>query len=242
VIIAIAGLTVEQGIRGLFRRRGNAGAGKDEAAKQLVKYHNFVPLAFADPLKRFLSDTFDWDESRLWGPSENRAKEDQRYLRNYGPFGVPRTDNMPQYLTARHALQSLGDGWGRNECCLDTWVLYAMRIAKLIESGDYHYDRIQGLRKYGTPGCPILVGEPRRHIVITDLRYKNEAEAVRAAGGYLVRVKRWVPKITVSPKHQSEKDLLEVHDDDFDWLLHNRSSLDDLWGQVDNMVSHLGKI
>jgi hypothetical protein len=116
-----------------------------------------------------------------------------------------------------------------------------MRVAKKIESGGYHYDRVRGLLKYGSPGCPILVGEPRKDIVITDLRYKNEAEAVREAGGYLVRVKRWVPKISVATTHQSEKDLLEVHDDDFDWLLHNRSSIEDLWGQVDNMVSNLGK-
>jgi hypothetical protein len=76
-------------------------------------------------------------------------------------------------------------------------------------------------------------------IVITDLRYKNEAEAVRAAGGKLVRVKRWVPKIKVSPKHQSERDLLEVHDDDFDWILHNRSTIEDLWLQVDHMIANL---
>jgi hypothetical protein len=241
VIIAIAGLTVEQGIRGfLRRRRGNAGAGKDEAAKQLVQKHGFVPLAFADPLKRFLADTFDWNEDRLWGPSENRAKEDPRYRRDYGPFAGPSNAHMPQYLTARHALQSLGDGWGRNECCINTWVLYAMRIAKTIESGDYHYDRVKGLLKYGTPGCPILVGEPRKNIVITDLRYQNEAEAVREAGGYLVRVKRFVPKIKVSPTHRSEIDLLEIHDDDFDWVLHNRSTIEDLWGQVDHMAINLG--
>jgi hypothetical protein len=161
VIIAFAGLTVEQGIRGLLRRRGNAGAGKDESAKQLVQKHGFVPLAFADPLKRFLADTFDWDEDRLWGPSENRAKEDTRYLRNYGPFA--------------------------------------------------------------------------------DLRYKNEALAVREAGGYLVRVKRWVPRIKVAPTHQSERDLLDIHDDDFDWILQNRSTIEDLWSQVDHMVDNMGK-
>lgn len=240
MIIAISGLTIEQGIRGLLRRRGSAGAGKDEAAKQLVLKHNFVPLAFADPLKRFLADTFDWKEDRLWGPSENRAKEDQRYQVPL-LFGLSDADKKarPGYLTARHALTTLGNDWGREMCCYGTWVLYAMRIAKRIESGEYNYDRVKGLLRYGDPGSPLLVGDPRKNIVITDLRYKNEAEAVREAGGLLVRVKRWVPKITVSPKHQSEKDLLEVHDDDFDWILHNRSTLEDLWSQVDHMISNL---
>lgn len=240
MIIAISGLTIEQGIRGLLRRRGSAGAGKDEAAKQLVSEHGFVPLAFADPLKRFLADTFDWDEDRLWGPSEDRTKEDPRY-RVPISIGLSDADRKarPQFLNARHALQSLGNDWGREMCCLNTWVSYAMRVAKKIESGAYYYDRVKGLLRYDDPRCPALFGEPLRNIVITDLRYKNEAEAVREAGGKLVRVKRWVPKITVSPKHQSEKDLLEVHDDDFDWILHNRSTLEDLWGQVDYMVSGL---
>jgi hypothetical protein len=239
MIIAISGLTSEQRVKGLLQRRGSAGAGKDEVAKQLVTKHNFVPLAFADPLKRFLADTFDWSVDQLWGPSENRAKEDLRYLRNGLGHPGPSNTTLPIGLTPRHALQQLGDSFGRNECCLNTWVLYAMRIAKRIESGEYHYDRIKGILRYGDPGCPLLVGEPRKRIVITDLRYKNEAEAIREAGGKLVRVKRWVPKVTVEPSHQSEKDLLEVHDDDFDWILHNRSTIEDLWNQVDDMVNRL---
>jgi hypothetical protein len=239
VIIAISGLTIEQGIRGLLRRRGNAGAGKDEAAKQLVLKHNFVPLAFADPMKRFLADIFDWDEDRLWGPSENRTREDPRY-RVPRLFGLSDAEEKtrPQFLNARYALQSIGNEWGREMCYYDTWVLYAMRIARKIEDG-YYYDRVKGVLQQGQPGCPILVGEPAKNIVITDLRYKNEAEVVRAAGGKLVRVKRWVPKITISPKHQSEKDLLDVHDDAFDWILHNRSTLEDLWAQVDHMIANL---
>jgi hypothetical protein len=231
VIIAISGLTIEQGIRGLLRRRGSAGAGKDEAAKQLMQKHGFVPLAFADPLKRFLSDVFDWSEDQLWGPSENRAKEDPRYPRSYHGMDIVKDDKTPKYLTIRHALQQLGDSFGRNECYINTWVDYAMRVSKKIESGSHHYDRAKGLLQemYMRPS----------NVVITDLRYKNEAEAVREAGGKLVRVKRWVPKIKVCPKHQSEKDLLDVHDDDFDWILHNRSTIDDLWTQVDHMIANL---
>jgi hypothetical protein len=235
VIIAISGLTIEQGIKGLLRRRGSAGAGKDEAAKRLVSEHRFVPLAFADPLKRFLADTFDWDEDRLWGPSENRAKEDRRYQ---VPFLFDGDSARPQFLNARHALQSLGDSFGREMCCYDTWVLYAMRVAKEISTGNYRYSRTEGLILEENIYNP-MVDPPSNDIVITDLRYKNEAEAVRAAGGKLVRIKRWVPKITVSPKHQSEKDLLEVPDDDFDWVLHNRSTLEDLWGQVDHMIASM---
>lgn len=241
MIIAISGLTIEEkrhlrldaGWKNILtRRRGSAGAGKDEAAKQLVAKHNFVPVAFADPMKRFAAELFDWDQDRLWGPSENRAKEDQRYPRTMGPFG-PRSD---PYLTARHVLQSLGNDWGREMCTLDVWVLYAMRVAEQIGSGEYVYDQTLGLSD-----SRMVVGPPRKNVVFTDLRYKNEAAAVRKGGGYLVRVRRWVPEIKVSPTHQSEIDLLDLHDDDFDWVLHNRSTLEDLWNQVDHMVANIGK-
>ena len=243
MIIAISGLTIEQGWRGWLRRRhGNAGAGKDEAAKQLILSHNYTPLAFADPLKRILKDVFDWSDDQLWGPSENRNKEDPRYPRTVfegNPLVHSEKDPAPVGLTIRHALQTLGDGWGRNECYLNVWVDYAMRVAKKLGTGEYGYDRITGLYKYGSESGKLLVGEPRTNVVITDLRYKNEAEAVRAAGGLLVRCKRWVPKIKVTPTHASENDLLDVHDADFDWILLNKGTVQELWNQVDSMVGNL---
>ena len=239
MIIAISGLTIEQGIRGLLRRRGSAGAGKDEAASRLVSKHRFVPLAFADPLKRFLADTFDWEEDRLWGPSGNRALEDPRYrVSHLFCRFQDEIKSYPQHLTARHALITLGNDWGREMCCYDTWVLYAMRIANKISTGQYHYSRTKGLILEENIFNPTS-DTPSTDIVITDLRYQNEAMAVREAGGKLVRIKRWVPKITVSPKHQSERDLLELHDDDFDWVLNNRTTIEDLWSQVDHMIDNL---
>lgn len=260
MLIAISGLTTEVGwFNWLSRKRGSAGAGKDEAARQLVQAHNYVPVAFADPLKRILKDVFDFTDDQLWGPSENRNKEDPRYPRTtYDGMPIVHSaeDPSPYCLTVRHALQTLGDGWGRNECYLNVWAEYAIRVTNKMATGKFGYDQKLGLyplsENYrssdpdfhcsGTKGSPIIIGEPRTNVVITDLRYQNEAEAVRKSGGKLVRVKRKIKKIKkikVSPTHKSENDLLGLHDDDFDWILDNNSTLTDLWAQVDRMVEGL---
>jgi hypothetical protein len=262
MLIAISGLTTEAGwFNWLSRKRGSAGAGKDEAARQLVQAHNYVPIAFADPLKRILKDVFDFTDDQLWGPSENRNKEDPRYPRNVfggSPLGScplvhSKEDPTPVGLTVRHALQTLGDGWGRNECYEPIWAEYAIRMTRQLATGKFGYDQKLGLYPFsGTPssidpelqcsgvkGGPVIIGVPRTDVVITDLRYQNEAEAVRKAGGKLVRVKRKVKEIKVSPDHKSENDLLNLHDDDFDWVLNNNSTLTDLWARVDRMVEGL---
>lgn len=67
-------------------------------------------------------------------------------------------------LTARHALQTLGTEWGR-ALHPEFWIRIALRDAKSFEED----------------GCTV---------VFTDLRYLNEANAVREAGGVIIRVER----------------------------------------------------
>jgi hypothetical protein len=51
---------------------GQAGSGKDTIASFLVKNHGAMAIALADPMKRFIRDTFGFSESQLWGPSSAR--------------------------------------------------------------------------------------------------------------------------------------------------------------------------
>lgn len=88
---------------------GKAGAGKDTIAAMIPGARRF---SFADPLKEFVAQVFDWDRDTLWGPSENRNKPDPRY----------------NGLTPRHALQTLGTEWGRG-CYEDVWAQLGVRRA-----------------------------------------------------------------------------------------------------------------
>ena len=46
---------------------GKAGVGKDTFADYLVKYHGFVKIAFADPLKDTLKNLFNFSHEQLYG-------------------------------------------------------------------------------------------------------------------------------------------------------------------------------
>lgn len=60
---------------------GLAGSGKDTAAKFIVEDHRFVPMAFADEMKRICKRVYDFTDQQLWGPSEFRNAPDKRYPR-----------------------------------------------------------------------------------------------------------------------------------------------------------------
>jgi hypothetical protein len=119
-----------------------------------------------------------------------------------------------------------------------SWVDYTIRTAKkLLEEQNYLYDQKEGLMK--VPGV-TRAGEffpsdygPMPGVVIPDVRFKNEVEAIRAAGGKLVRVVR--PKAGLEGEaalHQSEREMALMGDELFDLVIQNDSTLDDLFATV----------
>lgn len=92
----------------LIALAGRAGCGKNTAAKLL----GGVEVSFADPLKKFCGEVFDFSREQLYGPSSERNRPD------------PRWDG----LTPRQALQTLGTEWGR-ACHPDVWARAGVRRA-----------------------------------------------------------------------------------------------------------------
>jgi hypothetical protein len=198
---------------------GQAGAGKDTIADFLVKDHKFVKLSFADPLKRICHDVFDFSEEQLWGPSSARNAEDKRYPRS--PFG---SEKVTEFLTPRYALQRLGTEFGR-DCYAPIWVELAIRQAKTILEQNVSYDRVRGI-------IPNLMG-PKRGVVIPDVRFRNELEAIKAAGGKVVRVVRPGAGLEgAAALHPSEVEMQSIPDSDFDRVIVNNGSLQDLKTKV----------
>lgn len=257
MIVGITGLLVDDA--------GNkriAGAGKDTAADRLVAKHKFVRIGLADPLKRICQDVFQFSDEQLWGPSHMREAVDKRYPRGSeayrsaseaeekAMYAALQADDQPSaevhrraaegyamegWLSPRVALQSLGTEWGR-WCYSDLWMEYGLRVAKRLEEGGCYYDQRMGLR---TTVSVANVMEPKTDSAFSDIRFFNEFELIKAAGGVVVRVKRRnsgeLPAL-LNPAHKSETQLVQMDDDKFDYIIDNNGTLDNLALQMDRMI------
>ena len=210
-----------------------AGAGKDAAADFLVKSHSFVRVALADPLKRICQDAFEFSDEQLWGPSAARNAPDLRFPR----------PSEPSFLTPRYALQQLGTEWGR-ECYYNVWIEYGLRVARRLEEGGCYYDQKTGLRPWISVDDSLV--KAKTDVVFTDIRFFNEYNAIRAAGGKVVRVSRQVPEAFndgLNSSHQSEVELVSWEDEKFDYVLQNSGTLHQLELLVHRMMDiFTGKI
>lgn len=169
---------------------GLAGSGKDAAASVLVRECGFVRVAFADELKRVTQRLFGWDEERLWGPSARRNEPDPAW----------------GGLTARRALQVLGTEVGR-ALHPDVWVRQVLRVHEQLKAGGCYYDHVSGLRRVGAwvDGPEVRA---KTDVVVPDVRFRNEAEAIRTAGGFVLRVVRpGAGLVGEAGEHASETEL-----------------------------------
>lgn len=211
-----------------------AGAGKDEVARVLLEKYNFVSVAWADPLKRFIKEVYEFEDEALWGGSDARILPDERYPRPNGGF-----------LTPRFALQSLGTDWGRN-CYINTWVDYGIRVAKKILNG-FNYTPQRGLYKENARP-QAMMNKPWKAdgVVFSDVRFMNEFQAIKDAGGFVVRVKRKLNTAyddkAMNLLHDSETELPNTPDDLFDYIIDNSGTLDDLAAKIDDMVCGLRSV
>lgn len=105
---------------------GQKQSGKSTIAGMIAVEKRATCLAFADPMKEFVSLLFGWSREDL---EDGAFKErcDERYPRR-------EADGHHTFLTPRFALQSLGTEWGRS-CYPNVWVGYAIRRAKILDGG-----------------------------------------------------------------------------------------------------------
>lgn len=138
-------------------------------------------------------------------------------------------------LSPRVMLQHLGTEWGRDAAGADIWVNYMIRVAQEILKGQ-SYDRRVGLLA-DTPGCSRCIPAG---VVVSDVRFHNELQAIRAAGGRLVRVSRpetdQQSSTTGIANHASELEQREFNDADFNVILHNTGTVEQLLLAVDTAL------
>lgn len=226
---------------------GKLGSGKDTAADFLVQEYGFIKLGMSDPLHAALMTQNPWirveDVDHLKSPESHEfyaliesgvklslgpAKPEDRvhgvlfcrYADITNTLGYTRAKNIKEY---REALQLLGTDVARKQWNEDHWVNVAAQRIYKIRGGQNE-----------TPPAPVI---------ITGMRFENEAEMIRNMRGVLVYVNRpsaleklpslnrlvaqhsGIPADLKIDMHSSEVSLTE---EDFDITLDNDSSLDDL--------------
>lgn len=108
--------------------------------------------------------------------------------------------------TPRHAMQTLGTEWGRDLIAPDLWI-----------------------RAWNAALAKVPAGVP---VVVDDCRFPNETEAVRTAGGVIVRIDR--PGAGTASVHASEQHVLPAIE-----TLRNIADERYLLDQVDILVMDL---
>lgn len=237
---------------------GLAGSGKDTTADFLVEHEGIIKISLADPIKRFAMDVWEFTEQQLWGASEFRSTPDKRY-----PINVPSFDQgdafeaerygiqdpgIIEFLTPRKVLQHLGTE-GARSVDDNVWIRYAIRTAtRLLEAKprEFCYSQTGGIESYvecypqGEFERDETFPEKVKAVIIPDVRFKNEVQHIRAAGGKLVRVVR--PGAGLKGNfalHRSEIEMAEIPDSEFDMVIQNTGTLDDLRGLVNDFVTTL---
>lgn len=137
---------------------GAAGAGKSTAADILIHDYGFTRVKMAGPLKAMLRAIGLTDEEIEGGSKELPCA-------------------LLKGVTPRHAMISLGCGWGRDAIHPDLWTgLWQRQAQEALSRG--------------------------HSVVVDDVRFANEAEAVRALGGTVLRIRR--PEVEGRITHASE--------------------------------------
>ena len=205
---------------------GFIGSGKDTIADYLVNLHHFRRESFANTLKDAVAQVFGWDRTML----EGRTKQAREWREQVDPWWADRL-SIP-HLTPRYILQQWGTEVCRKNFHDDIWI--ASLENKLRNSQD--------------------------DVVISDCRFPNEIQAIKQAGGIVVRVVRgpepeWYDaamSINRGPNGNStwalsgrKLEQLGVHASETSWagtqfdvVLDNNSTLDDLYQQVKQIVSN----
>ena len=202
---------------------GFIGSGKDTVADYLTNFHGFRRESFANSLKDAVAHVFGWDRTML----EGRTKQAREWREQVDPWWAERLD-IPT-LTPRWILQYWGTEVCRKAFHDDIWI--ASLENKLRNSKD--------------------------DIVISDCRFPNEIKSIKDAGGIVVRVVRgdepeWYNDAVdmnagdrcmtyMTAKVRMQK--LGIHASEtawvgteFDLILDNNATIDDLYLQVKSLV------
>ena len=238
------------GLTGLKR------SGKDTAALRLMDRHQFVRVAFADPVKHALAEL---------NPYVTRPSEDHRVSKIYAEINTLERRIVKAF--AKHTVTTIKPSHVTMAVRrLDPLLAGDQRLTEVLgavdgdwnrlkeDSGDVPFETAVEIRRLQQ----VLATEVAREmisttiwvdtamaavrqsmdrgvsVVISDCRFDNEAQAIKNAGGIVARIDR--PSLNGRPVdgHASEQG---VADDLVDAVITNDGTLADLHASTDQLIT-----
>lgn len=187
---------------------GVARSGKDTAAGVLAREVGLYSYAFADPIKRMLEQVF----------GDNFVHGDREQIEPIS--GV----------SYRTLMQTLGTEWGRN-IQPDLWT----RVAK--SKWEWVKEGMPWVTELGRMSNLQLGNEElNKGMVISDVRFDNEAGWIRSEGGIIVHIDRpGTEKVGVAG-HVSEQGVTRLP---YDLVVMNDCTMEHYYSNLDYLVALL---
>jgi len=195
---------------------GLSGSGKDTVAAYLIKEHQFERIAFADKVKQSIARTFDIPFREV-----EQLKDDDTV---YVALGYK---NQPQGMAEKAGVSHM---WSPiRELTFGEFMQYFATEGHRDVFGQYFW----------VEQClPVDGFYAGRKIVVTDVRFREEADRIRVLGGSVVKIVSPVPH-KPSPRHNEH--VSEVQSD-LGYIAHridNNGTIDDLMVKIEEMLANL---
>lgn len=191
---------------------GLAGSGKDTFARRLIENHGFVKESFARRLKELCAGIYGWEFEKL----EVLDYKEERSLH------APITWTRSSVRAIAHEQFVSGVEYAAPVSLDDA----TFHLFKILSGVDPEWTRRRILQWVGTEGFRHLVPDHwvnraiadgaasiargARGIVFPDVRFPNEATAIQALDGVIVRVVREGQPSTSGGGHSSEGGVADV--------------------------------
>jgi len=191
---------------------GEMGSGKTTTEMHLMRNHRFTEYSFAKPLKD-IAEILGFEKQQLYG-----SQKDKLEINKF--WGV----------STRRFLQKFGTEIG---CDILPRVLPDMNMG---ESGTVWirlFEKKWKSMKYKG------VEQKNNGLVVSDVRFENEAASIKRQGGYIIKLVRDTKKDSAENYHSSETTIKRIK---YDIEIENNGTLDELFNQIDDIVDKLYSI
>lgn len=182
---------------------GPKGSGKSTLANIIKEQYKYEILSFASTVKDISSIIFGYDRELLEGSTIESRIWRETVDKNWSQI-------LNKDITPRITLQIIGTEFGRNILGQNIWV-------EVLKNKIFNQDLNQNYK----------------NVIISDIRYENEAQFIRNNKGILIRVSKSNSE-SQSEIHSSEIELYDINED---YIIENNGTVEQLEQKIINLLN-----